>query len=95
MIDIFYLLSGWLFCVGLFIIITKKNAIMILMGIELILNAANLNLVASHQEGAMLALFIMVVAICETSVGLAIIIQVYRHFKSVDVSEFNELKEKL
>lgn len=94
MIDVFYLLSGWLFCVGLFIVIAKKNAIMILMGIELILNAANLNLVASRGDGAMMALFIIVVAICETSVGLAIIIQVYRRFKSVDVTQFNELKEK-
>jgi len=68
---------------------------MILMGIELILNAANLNLVASPRDGAMLALFIIVVAICETSVGLAIIIQVYRRFKSADVTQFNELKEKL
>lgn len=94
MIDPFYLLAAFLFCVGLFIIITKKNAIMVLMGIELILNAANLNLAAFSQDGAMCALFIIVIAVCETSVGLAIIIQAWRHFKSADVSQYNELKEK-
>ena len=74
-------LSAFLFSIGLMIIIVKRNAIMVLLGIELLLNAANLNLVAFNTlytdrlDGQMFSLFVIVVAVCEAAVGLAIVLQ--------------------
>lgn len=93
-----YLLSTLFFSVGLMIVIMKRNAIMMLMGIELMLNATNINLIAFNQktpnelDGQLFSLFIMVIAVCETAVGLAIILQVYRHYGSSIPDEINELK---
>lgn len=93
-----YILSAFLFSTGLVIILVKRNAIMVLMGIELLLNAANLNLIAFNQQtpasldGQVFALFVMVVAVCETAVGLAIILQVYRHYQTSVPNEITELK---
>jgi NADH-quinone oxidoreductase subunit K len=81
------------------IIIIKQNAIMVLLGIELLLNAANLNLVAFNQlqpellTGQMFALFVIVVAVSEAAVGLAIVLRVYKHYQTSVLSEINELKE--
>jgi NADH:ubiquinone oxidoreductase subunit K len=92
-------LSALLFSVGLMIIVVKQNAIMILLGIELMLNAANLNLVAFNQlqpgflTGQMFALFVMVVAVTEAAVGLAIILRVYKHYQTSVPDEITELKE--
>ncbi|GAA4408693.1 NADH-quinone oxidoreductase subunit NuoK [Nibrella viscosa] len=95
-----YLLVGAaLFSIGLAIVLLKRHAIMVLMGVELMLNAVNLNLVAfsqydpDHLQGQMLALFVMVVAAAEAAVALAIIIQVYRHFRTVQLDELNEMKQ--
>ncbi|HYG03154.1 MAG TPA: NADH-quinone oxidoreductase subunit NuoK [Chryseosolibacter sp.] len=91
-------LGAILFSVGLMIIITRKNAIVILMGIELMLNASNLNLVVFNRiypdniDGQMFALFVIVVAVCESAVGLAIILQVYRSYQTTAVDEIHELK---
>lgn len=93
-----YILSAFLFSIGLIIILVKRNAIMVLMGIELLLNAANLNLIAFNQhtpaspDGQVFALFVMVIAVCETAVGLAIILQVYRHYQTSVPNEVTELK---
>lgn len=93
-----YLLSTLLFSIGLVIVLVKRNAILVLMGIELMLNAANLNLIAFNQtvpaslDGQVFALFVMVIAVCETAVGLAIILQVYRHYHTSVPNEINELK---
>jgi NADH:ubiquinone oxidoreductase subunit K len=93
-----YLLSALLFSLGLVIVLVKRNAILVLMGIELMLNAANLNLIAFNQtvpatlDGQVFALFVMVVAVCETAVGLAIILQVYRHYHTAVPDKLNELK---
>src|SRR3954464_8897875 len=90
------LLSALLFSVGLAIIIIKKNLIMMLMGIELMLNASNLNLVAFNQlypkslNGQMFALFVIIVAVCETAVGLAIILRVYSFYNSSAPDEISE-----
>lgn len=87
----FLLIGAFLFALGILLILTKKNAIVILMGIELIFNAANLNLVAFNRsnlqvlDGQIASLFIMIVAAAEAVVALAIIIQVYRHFNAVDL----------
>lgn len=93
-----YILSALLFSIGLVIVLVKRNAIMMLMGIELMLNAANLNLVAFNQampdsyDGQLFSLFVMVIAVCETAVGLAIILQVYRHYYTTVPDQINEMK---
>lgn len=94
-----YLMVGAvLFCTGVAIVITKRNAIMILMGIELMLNAANINLVAFgqyHQQpmpGQMFVLFTMVIAAAEITVGLAIIIRVYRYWQTIEPDEVKSMK---
>jgi NADH:ubiquinone oxidoreductase subunit K len=93
----FLFVSIALFAIGVIIIITKRNAVVVLMGIELILNAANINLVAfsrydQHLQGQMFALFIIAIAASEAAVALAIIVKVYRYFKTVNLDEINKLK---
>src|SRR6478609_969745 len=95
----FLYLGALLFSVGLIIIITKRNAIMVLLGIELMLNAANLNLVAFNQlnpsvlDGQFFALFVIIVAVCEAAVGLALVLRVYRDHKTSVPDELHELKD--
>ncbi|MBD1365215.1 NADH-quinone oxidoreductase subunit NuoK [Mucilaginibacter sp. ZT4R22] len=95
----FMLVSALLFCIGLFIIVSKKNAIQILIGIELMLNAAILNLVAFgrydriNNGGQMFALFAIVLAAATTAVALAIILNVYRRYKTIDADKINQLKD--
>jgi NADH:ubiquinone oxidoreductase subunit K len=92
-------LSALLFSVGLMIIVIKQNAFMVLLGIELLLNAANLNLIAFNQlqpellTGQMFTLFVIVVAVSEAAVGLAIVLRVYKHHQTSVLNEINELKE--
>lgn len=86
-----------LFSIGVIGVLIRRNAIVIFMCIELMLNAVNLLLVAFskyHQDASaqIFVFFIMVVAAAEVSVGLAIIVMVYRHTKSVDVNILNRLK---
>lgn len=95
-----YLLLGLiLFVIGMFGVMTRRNAIGILMGIELMFNGANVNLVAfSHYGdpvnvgGQVFAIFVITVAAAEAVVGLALIVAVYRHVKSVYVEHMNVLK---
>lgn len=93
------LLSALLFSVGLMIIIIKQNAIMMLLGIELLLNAANLNLIAFNTlqpqvyTGQMFSLFVIVIAVAEAAVGLAIVLRVYKYYQSSVPDEINELKD--
>ncbi|MDB5129681.1 NADH-quinone oxidoreductase subunit NuoK [Mucilaginibacter sp.] len=95
----FMIVSVVLFCVGLFIIVSKKNAIQILIGIELMLNAAILNLVAfgkydnANNGGQMFALFAIVLAAATTAVALAIILNVYRQYKTINPDKVNQLKD--
>ena len=92
-------LSIFLFSLGIAVIVIKRNFIMMLMGIELLLNAANLNLVAFNQkhpesiDGQMFALFVIVIAVSETAVGLAIIMQVYCHYQTSVPDETGQLKD--
>jgi NADH:ubiquinone oxidoreductase subunit K len=92
-------LGAFLFSAGLMIVITKRNAIMVLLGLELMLNASNLNLVAFNQlhqgalNGQMFALFVIVVAVSEAAVGLAIILKVYQFYKTSVPDEVSELKD--
>jgi NADH:ubiquinone oxidoreductase subunit K len=94
----YLIISAILFSIGFAIAITKRNAVLVLMGIELMLNAVNLNLIAFSQfdpnrlQGQMFALFVMVVAAAEITVALAIILKIYDYFKNIDLEEVSELK---
>lgn len=93
----FLLVALILFILGLFLVLTRRNAIMALMGIELMLNAANLNFIAfarqdPQAEGQIVSLFVMALAAAETAVALAIILSVYRRYKTVHLDELRKLK---
>ncbi|MFQ5341208.1 MAG: NADH-quinone oxidoreductase subunit NuoK [Anaerolineae bacterium] len=92
-------LAAALFCIGLFGCLTRRNAIGILMGVELMLNAVNVNLVAfwryiapQNLSGQVFAIFVITLAAAEAAVGLALIISIYRSHNSVDMNEVNLLK---
>ena len=96
----YLILSSLLFSIGLAGALTRRNAIIVLIGIELMLNAANLNFIAfwrfsEHPEtvtGIMFVIFSIGVAAAEAAVGLALIISIYRHYKTTNVDEMNSLK---
>jgi NADH-quinone oxidoreductase subunit K len=90
-------LSSILFCTGVFGVLLRRNAIIVFMSIELMLNAVNLLLVAfsayhNDTSGQVFVFFIMAVAAAEVAVGLAILVSIYRNLHSVDVDELNALK---
>jgi NADH-quinone oxidoreductase subunit K len=94
------LLSAVIFCAGVYTILTRKNAVSILMGVELVLNAANLNFVAFSQytrtggmHGNVFSIFVILLAAAEAAVALAIIIGIYQNFGKVDVDQADNLKE--
>jgi len=95
----FLIISSILFSLGIFGIITRKNAVMVLMGIELILNAANINFVAFAKfgnyglHGQIMALFVIVLAAAEAAIALAIVLNLYKTFATVNVDEIDTLKE--
>jgi NADH-quinone oxidoreductase subunit K len=95
----YLLLSALLFSIGLAIVIIKKNAIVVLIGIELILNAANINLVAFSQydasrlQGNIFALFVIVIAAAEAAVAMAIVLKVYNFYKTSNLDEVNAMQE--
>ncbi len=92
-------LAAILFSLGMFAVMTRRNAIAVLMGIELILNAANLNFIAFARFGGMnisghiFTLFVIVLAAAEVVVALAIIINLYQNFNSINVDEAQQLKQ--
>lgn len=91
------LFAAALFCIGLFAVITKKNMILILIGIELMINASIVNLSLSdliqHKiDGQMMALFAMVLSAASIAVALAIIIKAYQYFNTVDPDKLNQFK---
>ena len=94
--EAYLMLSATIFCVGLIGVIVRRNMITVLMAIELMLNAVNINLVAfshrvSNLEGQVFTIFIITVAAGEAAVGLAIIIQLYRLRSTVNVDDAREL----
>jgi NADH-quinone oxidoreductase subunit K len=96
-IEHFLILAGFLFLIGFVIVITKKNAIMVLIGIELMLNGANLNLISFSASdpnigGQMFALFVILIAAAEAAVALAIILNVYKYYRTSNVDEINQIK---
>ena len=96
----YLILAAMLFAIGLAGALTRRNAIIVLIGVELMLNAANLNFIAfwrfsEHPEtltGVMFVIFSIGIAAAEAAVGLALIIAIYRHYRTVNVDEVNELK---
>jgi NADH:ubiquinone oxidoreductase subunit K len=94
----FLLISAALFSLGIMAVLTRKNAVNVLMGIELILNSANLNLVAfsrfssANLNGQIFAVFIIIIAAAEAAVALAIVLSMYRLVKSVNLDRADTLK---
>lgn len=95
----FLMVGAALFCIGLYMLLTKRNSIQLLIGIELMLNAGILNLVAFgkydklNNGGQIFALFAIVLAAATTAVALAIILTVYRKYKAIDPGRVNSLKD--
>ncbi|AHG90822.1 NAD(P)H-quinone oxidoreductase subunit 4L [Gemmatirosa kalamazoonensis] len=89
--------SALLFAIGAMGVITRRNALIVFMCVELMLNAVNLSFVAlarmhGSASGQVFVIFVMTVAAAEAAVGLAIVIAVFRHFRSVDLANINLLK---
>ena len=94
----FVVLSAVLFATGLFCVLTRRNALGILMGIELILNSANINYVAfaryaqSGYDGQIFAIFVIMLAAAEAAIGLAIVLGIYQAFETIDVDATDRLR---
>ena len=93
----FLLLSAALFSFGVYGVLARKNAVMVLMSIELILNSVNLNLVAfalmtNSIDGHVFALFVIAIAAAEVGVGLAMVLMIYRNRRSIALDELSEMK---
>ncbi len=95
----FLVVAAALFCLGIFGLITSRNAIRVLMSIELMLNAVNLNLMAFSNyldtqdiKGQVFTTFVIAIAAAEAAVGLAIVLAIYRNRDTVDMEQFNLLK---
>jgi len=94
------IISAALFCIGLLAALSRRHAIFILIGIEMMLAAANLNFVAFWRfapppqppTGVLVAIFAIAIAAAEASVGLALVIAVYRHYRTTDVDQLDQLK---
>ena len=99
-LSILLVVSAALFCIGLLAALSRRHAIFILIGIEMMLAAANLNFIAfwrfapqpAHPTGVMVAIFAIAIAAAEAAVGLAMVIAVYRHFRSTNVDQLDRLK---
>ncbi|MCL4547233.1 MAG: NADH-quinone oxidoreductase subunit NuoK [Bacteroidetes bacterium] len=95
----FLVVSAILFSLGIYGIVTRKNAVMVLMGIELVLNSANINFVAFAKYGnyglggQIIALFVIILAAAEAAIALAIVLNIYKTFANVNVDEIDKLKE--
>ncbi len=95
----FLIVSALLFSLGIYGILTRRNAIMVLMGIELVLNAANINFVAFSRYGGLTldgqaaAVFVIILAAAEAAIALAIVLNIYHRFQTINVDEISNLKE--
>ena len=96
-VQTYLLLSAAVFCIGLFGILTRKNALIFLMSVELMLNAANINFVAfslqhGNLTGQVFTLFTMALAAAEVAIGIGIILVLYRNFSDVDVTKATTMR---
>ena len=97
LVNQFLILGAVLFCIGVYGVIARRNAVMVLMSIELILNSVNLNLLAfalrnGSVDGQVFALYIIAVAAAEVGVGLALVLLVYRNRRSIGLDDLSEMK---
>ncbi|ELR96590.1 NADH:ubiquinone oxidoreductase subunit 11 or 4L (chain K) [Gloeocapsa sp. PCC 73106] len=98
-LEYFLLIAAALFCIGIYGLITSRNAVRVLMSIELLLNAVNINLIGFSNfldplglRGQVFAIFVLTIAASEAAVGLAIILAIYRNRDTIDMEQFNLLK---
>ena len=98
LVNEFLLLGAALFCIGVYGVLARKNGVMVLMSIELILNAVNLNFLAfalrhgGDPSGHVFALFVIAIAAAEVAVGLAIVLLIYRNRRSIALDELSQMK---
>jgi NADH:ubiquinone oxidoreductase subunit K len=97
LVNQFLILAAVLFCIGVYGVIARKNAVLVLMSIELILNSVNINLLAFSMrngslDGHTFALYIIAIAAAEVGVGLAMVLLLYRNRGSIDLDELSEMK---
>jgi NADH:ubiquinone oxidoreductase subunit K len=93
----YIVLSALIFCIGLAGVLTRRNPLVVLLSLELLLNAGNLALIGfsrmwGNADGQIFALIVMVVAACEVVVGLGLIVAMYRNRLPIDVDEMSELR---
>ena len=93
----FLFLAAVLFCIGVYGVVARKNAVLVLMSIELILNSVNINLLTfslrnGSADGHAFALYIIAVAAAEVGVGLGLVLLVYRNKKSISVDDLSEMR---
>jgi NAD(P)H-quinone oxidoreductase subunit 4L len=98
-LNYFLIVAAALFCIGIFGVVTSRNAVRVLMSIELLLNAVNLNLLAFSNyidpvniRGQVFAVFVIAVAAAEAAIGLAIVLAIYRNRNTIDMENFNLLR---
>src|SRR5438093_7064518 len=99
-LQIFLIVSAALFCIGLLAALSRRHVIFVVIGIEMMLAAANLNFIAFWRFapqpqppiGVMVAIFSIAIAAAEAAIGLALVIVVYRHYRTTNVDQFNQLK---
>ena len=97
LVNQFLLLAAVLFCIGVYGVIARKNAVLVLMSIELILNAVNLNFIAfalrnGSADGHTFALYVIAIAAAEVGVGLGLVLLVYRNRKTISLDDLSEKK---
>lgn len=93
----FLILSAVIFCIGIYGVLVRRNGVLVLMSIELMLNAVNLNLIAfsahlNETSGQIFVLFVITIAAAEVGIGLAIILLLFRNFRSPDLDQAQQLK---
>ncbi len=93
----FLLLAAILFCIGVYGVLVRRNGVLVLMSVELMLNAVNINLIAfsaylRETSGEVFALFVITIAAAEVGVGLAIVLLIYRNLHSPDLDHVEQLK---
>ena len=95
----YLVVSAILFTLGLYGIVTRKNAIMVLMGLELVLNSANINFIAFSKfgglniQGHVAAIFVIILAAAEAAVALAIVLNIYQNYKHINIDEIDRMKD--
>ncbi|MBM3671575.1 MAG: NADH-quinone oxidoreductase subunit NuoK [Actinobacteria bacterium] len=96
-LNAFLILAAVLFCIGIYGVLARRNGVLVLMSVELMLNAVNINLIAfsayvQDVSGQVFALFVITIAAAEVGVGLAIVMLIYRNLRSPDLDKIDQLK---